>query len=105
MSRKMVRNAVLQDMLLAKMSTGNITERHLEWFLGLTFEERNVLSRMVRYEKFYLTWKEASIAAQSLKIKSSIEYAERYKEDPRLPSKPQTQYQDFPGYVTFLSRE
>lgn len=41
---------------------------------------------------FYLTVEEASKAAQALGIQSSIEYKERYKEDPRLPCIPSNAY-------------
>lgn len=41
---------------------------------------------------FYPTWEEASKAARALGIKSAVEYAMRYKEDPRLPSAPGLKY-------------
>lgn len=49
----------------------------------------------------YETWREASEAARALGIKRAT-YRERYKEDPRLPSSPQSFYGDsFPGWGEF----
>lgn len=52
----------------------------------------------------YLTWQEASKAALTLTIKFPEEYRRRYKEDKRLPSSPNKQYADFPGWTVFLGR-
>jgi len=52
---------------------------------------------------FYVTYQEASIAAQSIGIKSRREYYRRYKEDSRLPSEPRTKYsKDWQGFQFFL---
>ena len=45
--------------------------------------------------RFYATVAEASKAAKKLGIKDSLEYKERYKEDPCLPSIPSSAYKDF----------
>ena len=44
--------------------------------------------------ELYPTYDEAKWAAQKLNIKFSTEYKERYKEDPRLPSKPYRTYRN-----------
>ena len=44
--------------------------------------------------RFYVTWQEASQAARALGIITQVEYQERYKEDPKLPSNPSSQYAD-----------
>jgi len=41
---------------------------------------------------FYSTYTEAQAAAQALGIKSKSDYKRRYREDPRLPAKPETTY-------------
>lgn len=51
----------------------------------------------------YLKWQEASKAARILRIKSSIEYKRRRKEDPHLPSSPH-RYKGFPGWARFLGK-
>ncbi len=55
-------------------------------------------------ENVYPTWQEASRAAIKLGIRDTTDYKknERYKEDPRLPSNPNSTYPDFPGYGEFL---
>ncbi|NQZ49310.1 MAG: hypothetical protein HRT95_03705 [Moritella sp.] len=53
----------------------------------------------------YKTFSEASIAAAILQIKSSNDYAYRHELDPRLPSSPDTYYNDFKaegGWLSFL---
>jgi hypothetical protein len=50
----------------------------------------------------YSTWQEAGEAARALGISKQKEYKSRYKEDPRLPSNPDTFYNNFPGWPTFL---
>lgn len=52
----------------------------------------------------YDTWKEASVAAQKLKIKSCTQYRERYKEDSKLPANPAQLYKNFPGFSRFLGK-
>jgi superfamily II DNA or RNA helicase/uncharacterized SAM-binding protein YcdF (DUF218 family) len=54
---------------------------------------------------FYSTWQEASKAAIALGIKSLLDYKSNYRSDPKLPSNPNTIYQDFPGYIVFLGGE
>ncbi len=54
--------------------------------------------------KYYQTSAEAAVAAQVLGIKSSTQYPKRYKEDQRLPSNPERQYEDFPGWPEFLGK-
>lgn len=54
----------------------------------------------------YATYKEASDAAITIGIQSYKEYQYRYKEDPRLPSRPDTIYaQDWKGFKEFLGQE
>ncbi len=56
----------------------------------------------VFFQKYYLTWREASEAAISLGIKNSTEYRTKYLLDSKLPSNPNAFYPNFPGYPTFL---
>lgn len=53
-------------------------------------------------KEFYPTWEEAGKAAKALGIKTSLEYAKKYKEDRNLPSMPRYQYSDFPGWRRFF---
>ena len=57
----------------------------------------------------YLTFEEASEAAQKLGIKGSNlakEYEKRYKEDPKLPSSPVEKYKkDWISWTVFLGEE
>lgn len=53
----------------------------------------------------YLTCQEASQAAQVLDIQNWKEYNKKYKQDPFLPSSPNTFYSDFPGWFIFLGKE
>jgi len=52
----------------------------------------------------YTTWQEAGKAARTLGITSREEYGEKYKSDPKLPSRPEKVYRDFPGIDEFLGR-
>lgn len=56
-----------------------------------------------RYLWFYLSYDEASNAAQKLGIKNIRQYKLRYKEDPRLPSSPDQIYNEFISWESFLS--
>jgi hypothetical protein len=56
-------------------------------------------------KKPYVICKEASRAAQRLKIKTKDDYKEKYKQDPRLPGNPREKYPDFPGWVKFLGKK
>lgn len=51
--------------------------------------------------EFHSNWQEASESVKNLAITNPSEYAEKYKEDPRLPSGPARYYEDFPGWATF----
>jgi len=63
---------------------------------------RSFLGRSPRGE-FYETLAEASEAAIALGIRTSKEYKNRYKEDDKLPSHPESQYKDdWQGYREFL---
>ena len=53
-------------------------------------------------ENPYPTWQEAAEAAKKLGIKSSVEYAKRFKKDKRLYAAPSERYADFPGWTKFL---
>ena len=53
-------------------------------------------------KEFYKTCELSSMAAIRLKIRSGVEYFEKYKLDPRLPSAPSQHYEDFPGWQKFL---
>ncbi|MCU8040431.1 hypothetical protein L5M37_18445 [Shewanella sp. SM69] len=56
--------------------------------------------------KFYASLAEAQLAAQTLGITSQPEYQQRYREDPRLPSTPNTNYSaDWQSWPTFLGKE
>ncbi len=53
----------------------------------------------------YPTWRLAAKAAKKIGLTTSTDYLGRYKEDPRLPSKPDATYSDFPGWATFFGRK
>ena len=65
--------------------------------IGLT----DLLERILKKEP-YLTWQEAQKAAIILGICSVLEYHNMYRKDPRLPSNPTRNYEDFPGWIVFL---
>lgn len=52
----------------------------------------------------YPTWQLASKAARAMGIKSSTEYHQKYKKDPRLPGVP-NRYIGFPGWLKFLGKK
>ena len=54
--------------------------------------------------EFYPTWQEASSAVKKMKIRSRIDYENRYKKDKKLPSAPYDIYTDFPGWDKFIGR-
>lgn len=55
--------------------------------------------------RFYETLDQASKACQALGIESAVEYASRYREDPRLPAKPSDTYKiDWKGFPDFFGR-
>ncbi|RWX54336.1 gamma-mobile-trio integrase GmtZ [Photobacterium chitinilyticum] len=55
--------------------------------------------------KLYLTYEEASLAAQHLKIEISTEYRKRYREDPHLPARPEQVYSEqWEGFEVFLGK-
>lgn len=56
------------------------------------------------HAEFYETWQEASSAASRLGIKTKDQYHNRYLEDPKLPSNPQSYYKDFPGFRLFMGK-
>lgn len=57
----------------------------------------------IEMAKPYVTYEEASAAAQALGIQSNKEYRKRHKEDPKLPSNPDTKYKEkFTGWGDFL---
>ncbi len=53
----------------------------------------------------YASWKEASASAIALRIIYPEEYRKRYTEDRHLPSSPNKEYADFPGWTIFLGRK
>lgn len=79
--------------------------------IRLPSNPRQFYSNFPGWSKFlavdhYPTWQEASIATRVLgDINYPEQYRSRYKGDPRLPSTPNKQYKDFPGWVIFLGRE
>jgi hypothetical protein len=62
-------------------------------FLGQTRYHRN---------EFYQTWRDAAEAAKELGVLSRREYSQKYRSDPKLPSRPYDVYSDFPGWGEFL---
>lgn len=54
---------------------------------------------------FYSTWQEASVAAQELGLKTSMQYKEECTKDPKLPTNPNAFYPDFPDWFEFLGKE
>ncbi len=65
-----------------------------KWYIFLGRKPKN----------FYKSWKLASKAAIKLGIKTFDQYKIDFKKDPKLPSRPETVYSDFPGYVVFLGK-
>lgn len=56
-----------------------------------------------RKREFYSTYSKAKTATRRLKIRSCYEYKRRYKEDPLLPSGPDSFYpDDWKGWASFL---
>ncbi|MCE9793333.1 integrase, partial [Shewanella indica] len=56
--------------------------------------------------KFYSSLAEAQQATQALAIATSSEYKQRYREDPRLPSRPDRAYAaDWQNWPAFLGNE
>ena len=55
-------------------------------------------------EKKYPTWQQASVGAQKLKVKTMRDYQKKYKKDPQLPSSPNKEYKNFPGWTKFLKQ-
>ncbi|MCX6813199.1 MAG: DEAD/DEAH box helicase family protein, partial [Candidatus Azambacteria bacterium] len=55
-------------------------------------------------EPFYETWQKASKAAVNLKIRSIVDYHQKYRVDPKLTSHPQKYYHNFPGWYVFLGK-
>lgn len=53
-------------------------------------------------EPFYPKLSQASRAARRSKLRTKEEYKNNYKKDPRLPSSPNIEYEDFPGWPIFL---
>lgn len=75
---------------------GKIYEGWTGWHFLFGKKKREI------YETFY----EASAAAISLGIEGSIEYAKRYKGDPKLPSSPHVKYiKDWRGWGNFLATD
>lgn len=56
-------------------------------------------------KKFYKTWQLASKAAIRLGIVTYGKYIIDFKKDPKLPSRPETVYKDFPGYLSFFGKD
>lgn len=52
----------------------------------------------------YPDWREASVAALKLGIKSQNDYRKKAKDDPALPSTPDRFYKNFPGWGKFLDK-
>ncbi|MDE2038022.1 MAG: DEAD/DEAH box helicase family protein [Patescibacteria group bacterium] len=73
-------------------------------FLEKKISMTDLLDRILKKE-FYPTWQEASEIARKLVIAGRNDYELRYREDPRLPSRPDEMYADFPGYYVFLGIE
>jgi len=78
-------------------------------YLGKEKDNQNGLSSRKNKRKssknLYPTWKEASKVVREMGIKTSKQYRDRYKENPRLPSTPERYYKDFPGWDKFFVRE
>ncbi|MBF7143287.1 MULTISPECIES: VPA1269 family protein [Pseudomonas] len=55
-----------------------------------------------RKKKNFYTYEEAKIAIKKLGIKSTKEYASRYKENPRLPCSPAHHYAEWSGYDSYM---
>ena len=54
---------------------------------------------------FYSNWQEAAAAAMQLGIDNYPKYKKLYKQDNRLPCKPDQSYADFPGWIQFFGRQ
>lgn len=73
-----------------------------------TFSDKIVdLMEVLEHVKreLYPTWQEAGAAALALNISAWSTYIKKHRQDLRLPSNPQQQYADFPGWPKFLGRE
>jgi len=104
--------ATWQEARAAKDKLGAKNHRH---YLRLRKQDPRLPANPVRHygisnsafwgikpKSFYPNWRMAGTAAQKLGIRDALEYAKRYKEDPRLCSRPDEIYKDFPGYGKFL---
>jgi len=61
--------------------------------------------RVYRSGCFYPNWQQASEAAIKMGIRSGEEYMRKYRQDPRLPSRLDIQYSDFPGCKIFFRQK
>ena len=74
-----------------------------ETFLGKEVKQ-GLMVQSPRVNNPYPSWKEASVAARALGLKTVSEYRSRRKGDPRLVSKPE-RYDGFPGWEGFLGKK
>ncbi len=61
------------------------------------------LGKRDRYA-YYLTWEQASSAAQKLGIRTHDEYKLKRVQDVLLPAAPEIVYKNFPGWIKFLGK-
>ena len=81
----------------------SVSGANFEFNFSETIVEMLELVRIIRRD-FYPTWQEASVATIHIKIPTQEVYRVRYKEDSRLPAKPEERYQDFPNWYVFLGK-
>ncbi len=101
-SRKDYKEKYKIDPRLPANPDGKYGNEFLGWadFLGT-----NKQSWKERSNVIYQTCEEAKVAARALKFKTSSDYKEKYKIDPRLPANPDGKYgNEFLGWSDFLGR-
>lgn len=92
-----------EDPRLPANPEGKYGELFVSWmdFLGT-----DTTSNAERSMELYQTYGEARTAVQVLGIQTSAEYLRRYREDPRLPSSPESKYgRTFLNWKDFLGTE
>ncbi len=79
-------------------------DRFYSDFPGYSVFLGNINSSKRKKENCYPTWEEAAKGAKKIGIKSVGDYRVLYFNDPKLPSKPNLCYKDFPGFQKFCGR-
>lgn len=93
----------------ADLASSGFEDIEVPTYIRINDEVKTVSEIIREVEKrlnFYPTLEEAKIAVQKIGIKNIKEYAkeQRYKEDPRLPSNPNTVYKDWVDWDDYLGK-